>query len=109
LDEKFYFGFRARGTSPRFVTTAPYLFDLVQFSRVSPDHAQMGGFTMRQEVTKGEVMVRATIGSYEAKIAPKNIRTVSDVFVRYWDSATSQDLFYGTEDKINPIPVQSSK
>jgi hypothetical protein len=107
-DPKKYFGFRRGNVPPQLLTTAPYLFDLVTFTRVSADHIQMGGFKPRPEIEKGEVKFKVTVGSTEMEISPKRVRQVRDVFPNSWEEATSQDLFYGTDgiwNKSNPVPV----
>ena len=108
-DPKKYFGFHRGNVSPQLLTTAPYLWDLVTFTRVSPDHFnQVGGFKLRPEIQKGEVKFKVTVGSTEMEISPKRVRQVRDVFPPSWEEATSQDLFYGTDgiwNMSNPVPV----
>jgi hypothetical protein len=106
-DHKRYFWFNEMHATPALLTTAPYLFDLVTFTRFSSGYpVEMQGFKLRDEIISGKVKFRILVNNDEVTLRPQNIHSVGWTIDSIWDKATSQDLFFGTteiDDRTTPF------
>ena len=106
-DFKRYFWFNGTNATPALLTTAPYLFDLVTFTRVSSGYpVEMQGFKLRDEVISGKVKFRVLVNTDEVTLRLQNIHSVGWTIDSIWDNATSQDLFFSTTeiyDRTTPV------
>lgn len=100
-----YLGFHASSVKPKLLTTVPRLSLLIRFNRTSDDHFELQQPQFISDIAGGKVQFVVQAGSAQWVLAPKSIRRLRGIDASDWDTSTSQELFYATDDWNRATPV----